>query len=200
MLLVKKYRYLFLNRFMSKWLPLDSIPRSSYHEIYLQATPLRVFSSPEPKARVSYCHSASSAGRPSVVRPPGVNFSHFLLLLQNRLMDFDETWWGWSTHGPLQVLLFFGQIPLGRSENRSGGPLLQETSSSDQKATETNRMHSSDLESCGKKCCYFWFHSEVKFLTRFDVTVFLDFFILPYFNAISMIFYALKCLIYIYFV
>ena len=50
-----------------------------------------------------------------------------------------------------------------------GGPLLQETSSSDRKATATNRMHSSDLETCGcgKKCCYFWIHSEVKFLTRF---------------------------------
>ena len=29
-------------------------------------------------------------------------------------MGFDETWYGWSTHGPLQVLLFFGQIPQGR--------------------------------------------------------------------------------------
>ena len=48
-----------------------------------------------------------------------------------------------------------------------GGPLLQETSSSDRKATAINRMHSSDLETCGKKCCYFWFHSEVIFLTRF---------------------------------
>ena len=48
-----------------------------------------------------------------------------------------------------------------------GGPLLQETSSSDRKATATNRMYSSDLETYGKKCCYFWFHSEVKFLTRF---------------------------------
>ena len=47
------------------------------------------FSSPEPKAQVSYCHSA-----PSVVRPSSssVYFSHFQLLLQNRLMDFDETW------------------------------------------------------------------------------------------------------------
>ena len=25
-------------------------------------------------------------------------------------MDFDETWYGWSTQGPLQVLLFFSQI------------------------------------------------------------------------------------------
>ena len=62
------------------------------------------------------------------------------------------------------------------------GPLLQETSSSDRKATATNQMDSNDLEACGKKCCYFWFHSEVKFLTRFDV--FLDLVIFAYFNAI----------------
>ena len=35
-------------------------------------------------------------------------------------------------------------------------------------------------------------------MTRFDV--FLDLVILPYFNAISMDIYAVKCLIYIYFV
>ena len=111
----------------------------------------------------------ASVRRPSVRRP--LDYLHFRLLLQNRLMDFDETWYGWSTQGPLQVLLFFGQIrpgaDPGRGKNRSGGPLLQETSSSDQKATATNRMHSSDLETCEKKCCYFWFHFEVKFLTRF---------------------------------
>ena len=40
-------------------------------------------------------------------------------------MDFDETWCGWSTQGPLQVLLFFGQIrpgaDPGRGKNRSRG-------------------------------------------------------------------------------
>ena len=47
-----------------------------------------------------------------------------------------------------------------------GGPLLQkETFSSNWKATATNQMQSNDLEACGKKCCYFWFQSEVKFLT-----------------------------------
>ena len=70
------------------------------------------FSSTDPKARVSYCHSAPS------VRPSGVNFSHFR---------------------------------------------FQETSSSEQKATATNRMHSNDLEACGMKCCYFWIHFEVNF-------------------------------------
>ena len=59
-----------------------------------------------------------------------------------------------------------GRIQCGAKVGH-GGPLLQETSSSDRKATATNRMDSNDLEACGKKCCYFWFHSEVKFLTRF---------------------------------
>ena len=40
-------------------------------------------------------------------------------------MDVYETWLGWSAHGPLQVLLFFGQIPSGadpgRGKNRSKG-------------------------------------------------------------------------------
>ena len=31
----------------------------------------------------------------------------------------------------------------------------------------TCMMHSNDLKSCGKKCCYFWFHSEVKFMVLF---------------------------------
>ena len=72
---------------------------------------------------------------------------------------------------PYKRCCFFGQIhpgaDPGREKTGHGGPFLQETSSSDRKATATNRMHSSDLETCGKKCCYFWFHSEVKFLTRF---------------------------------
>ena len=45
--------------------------------------------------------------------------------------------------------------------------IVIDPSSSDRKATATNQMDSNDLEACGKKCCYFWFNSEVKFLTRF---------------------------------
>ena len=48
-----------------------------------------------------------------------------------------------------------------------GGSLLQRTSSSNWKATATNRMHSSDLEAFEKKYCYFWFHWEVKFFPCF---------------------------------
>ena len=140
---------------------------------------VKVFRAQEPKAPVTYCdHALSGVCRPSSVvrrlsvRPSSVRQLHFQLLFQNRLMNFDETWYWWSTQGPLQVLLFFGQIrpgaDPGRGRNRSrGGVPSSNTSSSDQKATATNRMHSSDLEAFRKKCCYFWFHSEIKFLTRF---------------------------------
>ena len=59
-------------------------------------------------------------------------------------------------------------------------------------------MHSNDFEACSMKCCWFWFNSEVKFKRVFYVV--LDLIILPYFNAISIDFYAVKCLIDIYFV
>ena len=138
---------------------------------------------------------------PSSVRRPLDNL-HFQLLLQNRCMDFDDTWYGWSTHGPLQVLLFLGQIRLGvdprRNQNKSRGSLLQRTSSSDRKATATNRMHSSDLEAFGNRCCYFLFHSEVKFLTRFWRLFGLSYF--GVFYAISIDFYAVKSFICINFV
>ena len=117
-------------------------------------------------------------------------------------MDFDETWYGWSTQGPLQVLYFSARSVKGRIQGGAkighGGPLLQETSSSDRKATATNLMHSSDLETCRKKCCYFWFHSEVKFWRVFDV--FLDLVKFALFNAISIDFHAVKSFICIYFV
>ena len=91
------------------------------------------------------------------------------------------------------MLLFFGQIRPGADsgwcKNRSLGPLKM--SFSDRKATAIYQMHSNDLEACVNKCCYFWFHSEVKFLSRFDV--FLDVVILPYFYAIFIDFYAVKC-------
>ena len=76
----------------------------------------------------------------SVCRP--LDNLHFQLLLQNRLIDFDETWsmlliksdlkwcmhlsrslfsywYGWSTQVPLQVLLFFGQIRPGADPGRA---------------------------------------------------------------------------------
>ena len=107
--------------------------------------------------------------------------THSQPLLQNRFMDIYKTWYGWSAHGPIHALRCFGQIcpgaDQGRGQNRSRGPLLQETSLSDRKATATNWIHSNDLEACvmkqnrstegcsklkrsvdltssGKNCCY----------------------------------------------
>ena len=74
------------------------------------------------KAQVSYCHSDPSVVRPSSsssVRPSGVNFLHFRLLLQNRLKDFDETWYTWCTQGPLQKLCSRSRSLLGWIQ---GGP------------------------------------------------------------------------------
>ena len=72
---------------------------------------------------------------------------------------------------PYKCCCFSARSAQGRIQGGAkigyGGPLLQETSFPDQKATATNQMDSNDLEACGKKCCYFLFHSEVKFLTRF---------------------------------
>ena len=75
-------------------------------------------------------------------------------------MDFDEIWYGWSTRGPLHVLLFIGQIRHGLIQG--GAKIGYEVPflSSGRKATGTNQMHSNYLEACGKLCCYFWFHFE----------------------------------------
>ena len=45
----------------------------------------------------------------------------------------------------------------GRAKIGDRGGLLQESASSDWKATATNQMYSNDLEACGMKCCYFFF-------------------------------------------
>ena len=89
----------------------------------------------------------------------------------------DGFWWNlvWMKlvlKVPYKCCCFSARSVQGRIQGGAkighGGPLLQETSSSDRKATATNRMHSSDLETCGKKCCYFWFHSIFDaFLTSF---------------------------------
>ena len=78
-----------------------------------------LFSSPEPKAQVSYCHSAPSV-RPSVVRRPSVRkLSHFRLLLWNRWTEFNETWQKARSQRPLPSLCFSG-----RSEKQDGRPGL----------------------------------------------------------------------------
>ena len=71
-------------------------------------------SSPEPKAQVSYCHSA-----PSVVRPSVRKLSHFLLLLWNHWTEFNETWQEARSQRPLPSLCFSS-----RSEKQDGRPGL----------------------------------------------------------------------------
>ena len=164
-------------------------------DVFSPTTDPLLFSSPEPKIRVSYCHSAPSVVRPSsssvVVRRPSVNFTFSTSFPK----PLDWIWWNlvgmkylWSL---TSVVVFRPDLPRGGSRAGpkmvTGGPLLQETSSSDRKATATNRMDSNDLEACGKKCCYFWFHSEVAFLTSFWA---LSFCLI--FNAISMNFYTVR--------
>ena len=139
---------------------------STFQWFYVETCGRFFFNSPEPKAQVSYCHSA-----PSVRPSSSVNFHIFNF--------FSRTaWWILMKLGMHEVLMvpykcccISARSAKGRIQGGAkighGGPLLQETSSSDQKATATNRMHSNDLEACGKKSCYFWFHSEVKFVTRF---------------------------------
>ena len=85
-----------------------------------------IFSSPEPKAQVSYCHSAPSVVRPSVVRRlssvrPSVRrkLSHFRLLLWNRWTEFNKTWQEARYQRPLPILCFSG-----RSEKQDGRPGL----------------------------------------------------------------------------
>ena len=83
----------------------------------------RFFRAQEPKAPVTYCdHALSSVCRPSSVRPsvvrPSVcrplDYLHFQLLFQNRLMDFDETWYGWSTQGLYKCCYFSARSAPGR--------------------------------------------------------------------------------------
>ena len=110
--------------------------------------------------------------------------------LQNRLMDVtklgrDEVLMARHMHKDVLAISAQGQIQVkcswsltsgvvfrleanpGRGKIGQGGPLLQKTSSSYQKATAINRIHtcSNDLEACVIKCCCFSFHFIVKFLT-----------------------------------
>ena len=66
----------------------------------LTLTPVRqkvtyLFRAQEPKAPVTYCdHALSGVRRLSSVICRPLDYLHFRLLLQNLLMDFDETWYG----------------------------------------------------------------------------------------------------------
>ena len=86
------------------WKYFEDIPRESEYFLHNLSThllqfniksPNKIFSSPEPKARVSYCRPFSSVVRRAscvVRRPSSVNFLHFHLLLENAWLDFNQTW------------------------------------------------------------------------------------------------------------
>ena len=77
----------------------------------------------------------------------------------------------------------------GQDKNRSQGiPFFKKLLLQTGKATATNQMHSNDLEACGMKCCCFWFHSKVKFSTRF-----LRLFGLSHFALFQCNFYRFLC-------
>ena len=59
-----------------------------------------------------------------------------------------------------------GRIQIRAKIGHWGPHLKKKNCFSAQKATATNRMHRYDLKACGMKLCCFWFHSDVKFLTR----------------------------------
>ena len=52
----------------------------------------------------------------------------------------------------------------GRAKIDYGGNLLQTVNECKCRLQQqTKRMHGNDLKACLKKCCYFWFHSEIIF-------------------------------------
>ena len=76
--------------------------------------------------------------------------------------------------------------------------LLSEASSSDRRATATNRMLSNDLEDVGRSVVIFGIILKSSFLTHFGRLSGLSLF--AYFNAISKGFNGVNCFICIYFV
>ena len=149
---------------------------------------------------MSYCHSASSVVRPSssssVVRK-------LFTFSTSSPEPLDWFWWNlvgmkysWSL---TSIVVFRPDPPQGRGQNRSLGvpffkKLLLQTGRL-QRQTEWIAMIKKHV---GRSVVIFGSIPKSNFWRVFDV--FLDFVILPYFNAISMDFYAVKCLIYIYFV
>ena len=120
----------------------------------------KVFRAQEPKAPVTYCDHALSVVRPSV---------RLFTFSTSSPEPLDGFWWNFVWMKYSRSLTSAVVLPPDppRGGSRAGQNSSWGSPSSERKATASNRMHSSDLEAFGKKCCYFWFHSEVKFLTRF---------------------------------
>ena len=118
-------------------------------------------------------------------------------------MDFDETWYGWSTQGPLQVLLFFGQIPPeadpGQGKNMSRGvPFFRKLLLQTGRLRQQTECIAVIKKHVGRSVVIFGSIPKSNFWRVFDV--FLDFIKFALFNAISIDFYAVKSFICINFV
>ena len=122
--------------------------------------------------------------------------THSQPFLQNRSMDIYETEWGWSAHGPLQVLLFFGQVRPGADprwgKNRSRGvPFFNELLPQTGRLQQQTEWIAMIYKHVGWSVVIFGSIPKSNIWRVFDI-------FLPYFYAISIDFYAVKCLINIY--
>ena len=105
---------------------------------------------------------------------------HFQLFLWNRRIEFNKTWQEARSQHPLPGLHFSGW-----SEKQDSRPFLWlaetyfdfSSETAERNSAKLDRKqnlnvlyqvwkYSNDLEACGMKCCYFWFHSKF-FLTFF---------------------------------
>ena len=77
-----------------------------------------IFSSPEPKAQVSYCRPFSSVVR----RPSSVICLHFHLLLENAWLDFNQTWQESSLGVGFNVVQIVCVAPMGAQGAQGEGP------------------------------------------------------------------------------
>ena len=137
-----------------------------YEDNLISCTSGPVFRAHGPQAPVTYCNTALP-----VVRL--LDYLQFQLLLKNRLMDFDETWYRWITQGPVQLLLVFDRAKFGNKL----GVFLQRTSFS-----YHNQMHSNDL--MREEKLLFLVPFQVKYWMRFW-WFFSDVIILFWFTFIS---------------
>ena len=86
----------------------------------------------------------------------------------------------------------------GRAKIGTGVPFFKEFRLQKRRLQRQTEYIAMMKKHAGKNVIIFWFHSEVTFLTRFDV--FLNLIILMYLNIISTDLYVVKCLFCIYFV
>ena len=110
-------------------------------------------------------------------------------------MDYDEIWYGWSTQGPLQVLLFFGQIRQGadpgRGKNRSRGvPFFKKLLLQTGRLQQQTECIAVIYKHVGRSVVIFGSIPKSNFWRVFDV--FLDLVKFALCNAISIDFYAVK--------